>query len=67
MNKNKLTKDDLTFSEYEIIVAELMRILEEVKYLVENTIQEIQDIEDISMLFSSGLTDSFNIPTSKPT
>jgi hypothetical protein len=43
-----------------------MRIMEDMKSLVMNTIQEIQTIEDINMLLSSGLTDIFNIPTSKP-
>ena len=44
-----------------------MRIVGDVKGLVENTIQEMENIEDMNTLFSSGLTDSFNIPTSAPT
>lgn len=61
LSKNKVSKDDLVFSEYEIIVGELMRIMVELKALVEVTIQEIQTVDDIQMLFSSGLNDSLNI------
>ncbi len=39
LNKNKLTKEDLAFSEYEIVVGELMRIVNDMKLLVEHTIQ----------------------------
>jgi hypothetical protein len=39
LNKNKLTKEDLAFSEYEIVVGELMRIVNDMKLLVEQTIQ----------------------------
>lgn len=63
LSKNKVSKDDLVFSEYEIIVGELMRIMVELKALVEVTIQEIQTVDDIQMLFSSGLNDSLNIPS----
>ena len=43
-----------------------MRIVGDVKGLVEITIQEMETVEDVGVVFSSGLTDSFNIPTSAP-
>lgn len=38
LSKSKLTKEDLQLGEYEIIVMELMRIMGDLKRIVENTI-----------------------------
>jgi hypothetical protein len=39
LSKNKLTKEDLTLGEYEIIVGDLIRTTKELKVLVQNTIE----------------------------
>ena len=44
-----------------------MRIIDDMKLLVENTIQSVQTIDDLTTLFSSPLTDSINMPTFQPT
>jgi len=40
-----------------------MRIMSDLKALVENTVEEIRTIEDIETLFASPLTDTFTNPT----
>jgi hypothetical protein len=40
-------------SEYELIVGELMRIMADLKALVQGTVEEIRTVDDINTLFGS--------------